>query len=665
MTGSMEKALQEQHEGRDQIPYLTPTLGEGISLAACLLLVRSQLVNFLSFHSIRAAAIIPLLAGLAGYHDVVYVAGLTMVFLGAIFLARRSIRIQRLLNRIFLGIAIFSLLLAMANVPLVEILGSPLTYQWLDYSDFLLSQDARNAIVEALTWKRVVLAAAMTGLYFLFGRVIVFVLEFARHRFNIKALTAASSALMLLYLLLAGGRVRRASWDPYRLENPVVVFARSVFVAHTSPSLMTMRTPIEPHDFEPSAGTRSSASSTWPKQDSANNILLIVLESVPAEYLQPYGGSYPVTPTLERFRSEAATFENIYSHAPFTSSSLGSLLLSIYPSVVQRGFPFREHPALVFPSLSSELKQRGYRTAYFSSADDRFSNMGTFLSHHGFDVVHDYRSFPCGRAILVGSDANWPFLDGVDDECTGDALLRWIGGAPHRPFFAMFWTMMTHYPYFAERPGIDFGVHDHHFNRYLNALRHDDRVIAKLMRFLQEQGLDRSTLVIVVGDHGEAFGRHRHFGHGTDVYEESVHVPLLLIQPNRFHGERYPQIGGVVDIAPTILDLLGIDPPGLWQGRSLWSGSRSGRTYFAASFSDYRLGYREGDNKFIYDVAQDRVEIYDLHSDPHETINLAPEEPAAVAVAKERLASWAQYQSRMTKKLFTDTQEPAVRPAQP
>ena len=199
-----------------------------------------------------------------------------------------------------------------------------------------------------------------------------------------------------------------------------------------------------------------------------------MLESVGAEYLQTYGGSYSGTLTLEALGQHAAIFENAYAQAGSTTSSLVSLLLSVYPSIVHRNF-IREHPALNFPSLSSELKRMGYRTAYFSSADDRFSNSEAFLSHRGFDAVRDYRAFPCDRAILIASDPNWPLSDGMDDECTAEALRRWINEAPQRPFFAIFWTMMTHYPYFVSAPETDFGVKDEYFNRYLNALHHGDR----------------------------------------------------------------------------------------------------------------------------------------------------------------------------------------------
>jgi len=631
--------------------YSTTILADGISLAACLLLVRSQLAHFLSFRSVRSAATVPLRAGLAGLYDFAYVAAITVAFVAAAWLLRRRPALGRVLHAAFLVIAVFSLLLALVNVPIVQVLGSPLTYQWLYYSDFLRAQDARNAVVEGLTWRRLLIAAAVTALFFVLRRPASSALELARRRFGSRTVAVVACALLLAYFPLAGSQVGRAGWDRYRLRNSVLVFARSLISANRSPSLLALRTRMGSEDFEPDRAAPRPGGVPSAAGASAPNVLIVVLESVAAEYLQPYGSRYPATPTLETLRSDAALFENIYAQSPSTTSSLASLLLSIYPSITQREF-IRERPDLIFPSLSSELRKAGYRTAYFGSSDQRFMSIGTFLSHRGFDAVRDYRSFPCDRSVLRGSTPNWPLLDGIDDECTAEALLRWIGEAPGRPFFAMFWTMMTHYPYFAEPPSIDFGVKDPYFNRYLNALRHDDGVIAKLVRFLQQRGLDRSTLMVVVGDHGEAFGRHGHRGHGTDVYEENVHVPLLLIQPGRFRGERYSEPGGIVDVAPTILDMLGIDRPAAWQGRSLWSSIRNRRAYFAVWFSDFRLGYREGDRKFIYDAAEDRFELYDLRRDPHETINRADEEPSRLAEAKERLAGWVQYQDRMMQRLL-------------
>jgi arylsulfatase A-like enzyme len=452
---------------------------------------------------------------------------------------------------------------------------------------------------------------------------------------------------MLIVYFSAGGIVlRRGDWDTAKLENPVVSFARSVLVARQSPKLLTMRTSVGTEDFEPPVQPGLARSAIAQRSAGrVRNVVVVVLESVPAEYLPEYGGKYPVTPELDKYRRGSALFDNIYAHCPTTSYSLVSLLLSIYPRISYQGLT-EEHPAVEFPSLSSELDRRGYRTAFFSSADLRHQQCDVFLSHRQFDKVDDYRSVPCGRPILRASTANWPFLDGRDDSCIADGFIDWIQSDETKPFFAVLWTMMTHYPYFAADGETDFGVPEK-FNRYLNALRHDDRMLGTLLHALEERHLDQSTLVVVVGDHGEAFGQHGQWTHAQTLYEESVHVPLILINPELFHGERSPVVGGLIDVAPTVLEILGFEPPARWQGRSLWSTRRSNRVYFFAPWSDQLFGFRENDIKVIYNASTNRLEVYDLAVDPRETINRAPKMRGTVGPWQERLAAWVQYQNRM------------------
>src|SRR5437870_3804978 len=106
-----------------------------------------------------------------------------------------------------------------------------------------------------------------------------------------------------------------------------------------------------------------------------------------------------------------------------------------------------------------------------------------------------------------------------------DSLMNWVSEEVSRPFVAVLWTMMMHYPYFFSGRQKNVNVKDPVFNRYLNALEHGDQAIGKVLKVLEERGLAESTLVVVVGDHGEAFGRHKQFTHASKVYEENVHVP--------------------------------------------------------------------------------------------------------------------------------------------
>jgi arylsulfatase A-like enzyme len=194
-------------------------------------------------------------------------------------------------------------------------------------------------------------------------------------------------------------------------------------------------------------------------------------------------------------------------------------------------------------------------------------------------------------------------------------------------------------------------VGDKPFNRYLNGVRHTDRALGKLLRHLQERGLAESTLVVVVGDHGQAFGQHGQKLHAGGLYEENVHVPLILINPRLFKGEENPTVAGLLDVAPTVLDLLGVSPPGDWQGRSLFSRERSPRIYFFTPWADFLFGYREGDRKCIFNATANKYEVFDLPTDPKETHNLASRSPELVQQIPQRLAAWVQHQDRLMKQI--------------
>jgi arylsulfatase A-like enzyme len=584
---------------------------------------------------------------LAAYDDFLYVAALALLFLGLLWLSPGH---PRLVYRVFLGVALFSLTLAFANRQIVGWLGRPLTYQWLYYSDFLRSQEARNAILAELSLRQVSITAAglavllaltwalERGFGWLVGR-------FGLRRFGFAVLLAA-----LGYFSLGAARLSRMGWNPHKLANPVVFFARSAMAEQPSAPLLSRRTSVGTEDFEPRKPTGPRSTISARAGGRVRNVVFFVLESVAAQYTGPYGAAYGATPFLDSALDRAAVFTSAYAHCPTTPSSLASLLLSVYPALSYQSLT-QEHPEVRFPSLVSELERRGYRTAFFSSADSRFQKGDVFLAHRGFQRVQDYRSMGCDGPVLHASSTRFAFLDGMDDLCAVGAFRSWLPESPGEPFFAVIWTMMTHHPYFAAGAERDFGVPDTAFNRYLNGLHRGDEALGRLLQALEERGLSESTLVVVFGDHGETFGQHHQRGHGLKIYEENLHVPLVLICPGLFHGERVPTVGGLIDIAPTALDVLGFDPPPAWQGRSLFRSDRTGRVYFYSPFSDNLFGVRDGNRKVIYSGSYDRTELYDLAADPRETVDRAAEFPDAVRLGQERLAAWAQFQERFVRGL--------------
>jgi arylsulfatase A-like enzyme len=232
-----------------------------------------------------------------------------------------------------------------------------------------------------------------------------------------------------------------------------------------------------------------------------------------------------------------------------------------------------------------------------------------------------------------------------------DATLKWLdadGGA--KPFYAMLWTQQTHHPYDLPpaQPFTDFFAgrptppDDYDLGRYLNNLAMVDRELGRLFAGLAERGLDKDTVVLVTGDHGEAFGDpHQAWGHGSRVYDECSRVPLMVWSPRLFaQGQRTRIVGGHVDINPTIADVLGAEPSPTWRGRSLFDEHRTGRAYFYAANDDYLLGVREGKWKYIYNATRGRDELYDMEADKDELTNVAPGHAELCQRLRQRLAAW-------------------------
>src|SRR5205814_1117786 len=197
------------------------------------------------------------------------------------------------------------------------------------------------------------------------------------------------------------------------------------------------------------------------------------------------------------------------------------------------------------------------------------------------------------------------------------SLNQWIGDSSlaqnGQPFFAVMWTAMTHFPYFVAGDELAYGTQDKYFNRYLNALRRGDEALGNLLHALEQKNLLDSTLVIVVGDHGEQFVQHGTYGHASAIYDENVRVPLILINGKLFHGEEYRNVvGGMIDVAPTVLDLFKLPLPNTWQGRSLFASDRANRVYFFSPWSDFLFGMRDGDRKLIFNATGGGSEVYDL-----------------------------------------------------
>src|SRR6185436_9957706 len=219
-------------------------------------------------------------------------------------------------------------------------------------------------------------------------------------------------------------------------------------------------------------------------------------------------------------------------------------------------------------------------------------------------------------------------------------MLNWIDSLPRDGRFLLHYLPIAgHHPYATPQRGPFPDSTD--AGQYLNALHFGDAALGTFLEGLRQRGLDTNTSFVLYGDHGEAFGEHEgNFGHTLFVHEENIHVPLLIAAPGAWaSGRRIRRVASLIDVAPTVLDLLGLPAPGDYQGASLLEP----RQRDALFFTDYSLrlaGLRSGRWKFVVEIGTAHRRLFDLEADPDERHDVAPSFPRLVDGYGERVAAW-------------------------
>jgi phosphoglycerol transferase MdoB-like AlkP superfamily enzyme len=269
-----------------------------------------------------------------------------------------------------------------------------------------------------------------------------------------------------------------------------------------------------------------------------------------------------------------------------------------------------------------------------------YLGMDAVVEHCGFNTSED--------AGGISGRFNSSF--GVDEPSTVERILAWIdqGGnesGGRSKFFVSYLPIAGHHPYDTPARG-PFAVRSEE-DRYLNALHYGDQSLGALFDGLKQRGLFTNTVFVIFGDHGEAFGQHAgNFAHTLFLYEENVHVPFVIVAPGKLAGEtRITRALSLIDVAPTLLDLLGIPIPKEFQGES-WLNPETRLSLFYTDYSLPLVGLRDGPWKFIGELGTARHQLYDLRSDPNERTNLHTHFPRQVAGYRQRLEQWSAAQKQ-------------------
>lgn len=412
-----------------------------------------------------------------------------------------------------------------------------------------------------------------------------------------------------------------------------------------------------------------------PQQHDHSNLLILTLESSQPDYLSAYGYPQNTTPFFDELASEGVLFSNMITTTAWTIPSLATMLTGLSPNV--HGIDARGKimdPQI--PTLFEALEQHGYVIG-----DTTYT-----LTEPSINSVYKKKEISPEVALSEGRSEE-------------SYLLSWMEENKEKPFFGWVHFHATHLPYRATPPYNKFFLEDIdksvledeqiklvlsqliirkgevEFDRerhtevvrtlFTQTLRQQDSKVGKVLKKLDELGLRDNTLIVITADHGDELLEHGFIGHAstswdTTIYDDLINIPLLLYYPKKLpQGKRIKNQVRMVDIMPTVLDILNIPFSGRIQGKSFLSLIQGEEDFQEIAFSEttpcgYSCPKRLENNRlrsvrtnewklisvYKHDTGETRYELYHLRNDPGETNNVIEQYPEIAVQFKQEMQNW-------------------------
>jgi len=380
------------------------------------------------------------------------------------------------------------------------------------------------------------------------------------------------------------------------------------------------------------------------------DVILISIDTLRADHLGCYGYRQPTSPNLDRFRQDAVLFSQTIAAAPSTLASHASIMTSLLPR--QHGAAHTAGRALSrrFVTLAGVFRQHGYQTA---SWNDGGQVAAAFGLDNGFDL---YRSTPAKSRYRLANNV--------------EQAARWLRSSPPGRHFIFLHTYEVHHPYIPE-PGdlalmeqpyrgplpaamtpvqtlidikegrLHIGARDlaHIVATYDAGIRTMDAAFGRFVESLKQAGRYDQALIVFTSDHGEEFAEHGQVGwHANTLYDELLRIPLLVKYPDgRYAGETVASQVRNIDIAPTMLAVLGWPAPAQFRGADLTPLARGQAA--AARFAVSQIDSRPDADIRTPAWKLDDGRLFDLRGDPGETHDVGAGHPEMVAFLSRRLSS--------------------------
>lgn len=440
-------------------------------------------------------------------------------------------------------------------------------------------------------------------------------------------------------------------------------------------------------DTNPAASDTNAApaSGTSAGAQRPPNVVLITVESLRTDYVGAYGGKsrsrpeVPLTPNIDALAKEGVVYEDGHSVTSWTLASHASLFTGLYPSAHQT-IHATDKLGDSYETLAERLAARGYDTAGVISGPylRRAHNLNQGFAHYHDEIASQTQVQAHGEVTNPRMEVAIRHV--IEHEID-----------PKRPFmlFAYFWD--THYDYLPPQPfdsmftGPDcepINVHNYEtssvvnpsitpgqlayvLSQYAGEVRETDEALGRFFQLLKDKGLWDDTAIIVTADHGEEFFDHGEKGHFNNIYAETVHVPLIVKYPKGGPQGRDGRLASLVDIVPTVLELVGAPQVGgaplagqslllqkpdedraiFYELLSVWYSNDSQWAKVPAATRTRRWkGIRRGNYKLVVSPQLGRREVYDVRIDPAEKVDVSAANSSVVQQLGSNLKQWKESQ---------------------
>jgi arylsulfatase A-like enzyme/HEAT repeat protein len=422
----------------------------------------------------------------------------------------------------------------------------------------------------------------------------------------VAALAIAGVGLGFALVALARSPVLRFAAHERTVLTSLALRAVPAFVEHRAAS-------SAPHGPE---GPALPPLPEGPRRPDAD-VLLITIDALRADHVGAYGYPRATTPNIDRLAAKGVRFVRAYSQAPHTSFSVASMLTGKYFPTLARLAPGEKHAP-----IAEVLRTYGWRTAAFYPPAVFYVDAAKTKTYAETNFGFEYVKF-----------------EYIDAQRRADQVLAYYDQAKPTKSFVWIHFFEPHEPY---EKHADFGFGAGDVDRYDSEIAYTDAAVGRLVAETRKRR--PNTVVIIAADHGEEFDEHGGRYHGSTLYEEQLHVPLVISVPGLRPGVVADQVQ-LIDITPTVLTLLDIPVPARMRGTDLgpWFATPpapDARLPPAFAEVEDRRAMIYRNEKLLCDLRWGFCAYYDLAVDPGEKHNLAEEKPAQAAAMRALLDDW-------------------------